>query len=90
METGRSKFLHHVGQHGVSGERRPRSEVLPALWAGEDPQVVVLVPVVIDTVGAVVVSARDGDRVFQDLQAYRTVELVLIQDRSGVSHRQRH
>lgn len=87
VETGGSKFLHHVGQHGVSGEQRPRTKVLPALGTGEDPQEVVLVPVVLDTVGAIAVSARDRYRVFQDLQTYRAVELVLIQDYSGLSHR---
>lgn len=70
IEFSLSKFLHHVGQHCVSGERRPRSKVLSALRAGEDPQVVVLVPVVLDTIRAIAVSARDGHGVFQDIQTY--------------------
>lgn len=70
IEFSLSKFLHHVGQHCVSGERRPRSKVLSALRAGEDPQVVALVPVVLDTIRAIAVSARDGHRGFQDVQTY--------------------
>lgn len=80
------KFLHHLGQHCVSGERRPRGKVLPALRAGEDPQVVVLVPVALDAIRAVAVSARDGHGLLQDVQTYRTVEMILVQNHPGLSH----
>lgn len=87
LESSLLEFLHHVGQHGVSGEHRPRVEVLPTLWADVDPQVVVLVPVVLDAVRAVAVSAWDGHRVPQHVQTDRAVELVLVQNHPGVSHR---
>lgn len=80
MESSLLEPLHHVGQHGVSGEHRPRVEGLPTLRADEDSQVVVLVPVVLDTVGAVAVAAGDGHRVLEHVQAYRAVELVFVQD----------
>lgn len=86
IELGLSKSLHHVGQHCVSGEQRPRGEVLPALGAGEDPQVVVLVPVALDAIRAIAVSAGDGHGVFQDVQTYRAVEMILVQNHLGLSH----
>lgn len=87
LESGLFEFLHHVGQHGVPGEHRPRVEGLPTLRADEDPQVVVLVPVALDTVGAVAVSTGDGDRILQHVQTYRAVELVFVQNHAGLSHR---
>jgi len=89
LESGLFEFLHHVGQHGVPGEHRPRVEVVPALRADEDPEVVVLVPVVLDTVRAVAVAAGDGHGVPQYVQTHRAVELVPVQDQSALSHREK-
>lgn len=86
LESRLLELLHHVSQHGVPGERRPRAEALSALRADEDPEEVVLVPVVLDTVRAVAVSARDGHRVLQHVQTYGAVELVPVQYNSSLSH----
>lgn len=80
------EFLHHIGEHGVPGKRRSRAKALSALRADEDPEKVVLVPVVLDAVRAVAVSAGDGHWVFQHVQAYGAVKLVLVQNHSTLSH----
>lgn len=89
LQFSLSEFLHHVGQHGVPGERGPRGEGLSALRADEHPQIVILVPVILDTVRAVAVSARNGDRVSEDVQTYRAIKVILVQDHPGLSHQSR-
>lgn len=86
IESNGLESLNHVSQHGVPGQSWPRVKVLTALRAGEDAQDVVLVPVLPNAVEAVVVSTRDSDRVLERVQTYGTVELVLVQNYTGLSH----
>ena len=74
-----AELLHGLCQHGVPGQGGLGTECLAALGAAVDSRGarVVLAPVVLDAAHAVAVATRDGDWLIGEVQAHRTVELLL-------------
>lgn len=65
------RLVVHVGQ--IASQHGPRCEGRAALWAAVHAHVVKLVPVDLDALQAVGVTAGDGDRVSQCVHTQRTV-----------------
>lgn len=63
------QLVHHVCQHGVSVQNRPGGECLCTLGTAENPQMIFLLPVIINAEHAVAVATWNGDWIFQQIQA---------------------
>lgn len=72
------ELLHDFAEHRVPAQQRSGVEHLSALGAGVLAFMLGPVPVVLDTVQAVAVSAGDRHRVPQDLQADGATKLLLL------------
>lgn len=80
--AGLQELLHHLSEDRVPAQQRFGLERLPALRAAV--LALRLTPHVLDAAQAVAVSAGDGHRLPQDLQAHRAAELVVLdRDRRG-------
>ncbi len=86
VEPGLLQFLHHISQHCVLAQHGSGSEALPALRTAIDPQIVILVPVAFNAAFTITVSTWNSHRVLQDVQAYGTVELVVLQENPSLRH----
>lgn len=82
LRSGLQELLHHLAEDRVSAQQGFGVERLPALRAAV--LALLLSPEVLDAAQAVAVSAGDGHRLPQDLQAHRAAELLLLdRDRRG-------
>lgn len=80
--AGLQELLHHLAEDRVSAQQGFGVEHLPALRAAV--LALLLPPEVLDAAQAVAVSAGDGHRLPQNLQAHRAAELLLLNgDRRG-------
>lgn len=86
MRSRLLKLFHHFAQDRVSAQQRSRAEHLPALRAAVLAFLLGPVPVVLNAVQTVAVSAGDGHRVSQNLQAHRATELVFFNRNSCCCH----
>lgn len=76
LGAGLQELLHHLAEDGVSAQQGFGVERLPALRAAV--LALGLSPEVLDAAQAVAVSAGDGHRLPQHLQAHRAAELLLL------------